>query len=124
VTDTDIDIRGSAPIMTTKDVILEMRADLKSLGNIVGDIKREQSLVADHLTRDKDLNIERRNRMEGIQAGFTRRLDDHDLAFDALHTWKDQASGALALVRWALGASLLAAVLMVAQIIVAVLSPK
>ena len=118
--DTDVDIRGSAPIMTTKDVILEMRADLKALGGIVGDIKREQSVVADHLTRDKDLSIERRTRMNEVQAGFTRRLDDHDASLDVLHTWKSEASGALALVRWALGASLLAAVLVILQIITVV----
>jgi hypothetical protein len=115
VTDTDVDIRGSAPILTTKDVILEMRADLRSLATVVDDIKREQSVVADHLTRDKDLNIERRSRMTEIQTGFTRRLDDHDESLGALHKWKNEATGALALVRWALGASLLAAGVVLAQ---------
>jgi hypothetical protein len=124
VTDTDIDIRGSAPIMTTKDVILEMRSDIKSLGADVADIKREQSLVADHLTRDKDLTIERRNRMMEIQTGFSQRLDDHETQIDSFHKWKNEASGALALVRWALGASLLAAVLVVIEIGLAVTGHK
>jgi hypothetical protein len=120
VNDTDVDIRGSAPIMTTKDVIMEMRTDLKKLGETVGDISREQSRVADHLTRDVDLSIERRTRMAEIQSVFTRRLDDHETSLDTLHTWKNQATGALALVRWALGASLLAAVLVIVEIVVAV----
>ena len=118
--DTDVDIRGSAPIMTTKDVILEMRADLKTLAVDVSNIRREQSVVADHLTRDKDLTIERRSRMTEVQSAFTRRLDDHETSLDILHTWKSEAAGALALVRWALGASLLAAVLVVIEIILAV----
>ena len=47
---------------------------------------------------------------------MTARLDSHEKAILDLQRWRDEAAGAIRLARWALGASLVASVLMVVQI--------
>ena len=111
------DVRGSAPVMTTKDVILELRSDVKALGRDVSEIKREQSAVADHLKREQDVQAERNDRLTEIRTGLTSRIDVHATEIDKLNSFRDKTEGAITLARWALGSSLLAAAAVVAQFI-------
>jgi hypothetical protein len=114
------DIRGSAPVMTTKDVILELRSDVKLLGRDVSEIKREQSVVADHLRREQSRDAERNDRLTEIRTGLASRIDVHALEIDKLNSFRDKTEGAIILARWALGASLLAAIAVVAQFLLSV----
>jgi len=100
------DVRGSAPLMTTKDLILEMRSDLKALASDVTEIKQAQAVSG-----------ERRSTMFQRASDIDRRLDEHDGNFRTLFSWKDEASGAIGLVKWALGGSLIASGLVVVEII-------
>lgn len=54
--------------------------------------------------------------MQRVADTITARLDSHEKAILELQRWRDEAAGAIRLARWALGASLLASVLIVLQI--------
>lgn len=100
------DVRGSAPLLTTKDVILEMRHDLKALAVDVTEIKQSQAVSG-----------ERRSTMFQRASDIDKRLDGHDDQIGSLEHWKDSASGALVLAKWALGGSLIASGLVVLEIV-------
>lgn len=107
------DIRGSSPLMTTKDVILEMRGDLKKVAADVIELKKEHALVATALNAERELVTERRARMNEARASIDDRLDNHEHEIKQLNSWRAEAEGALRLAKWALGASLLATILMI-----------
>ena len=70
----------------------------------------------DSVARDQALSVERRAFMQRAADAIAARLDSHEKAILDLQRWRDEAAGAIRLARWALGASLLASVLMVLQI--------
>ena len=95
--------------MTQRELLLEVRDDLKTLRGEIGIVAREQAVAAD-----------RRASMQATATAIHARLDSHEKAIDDLQKWRDEAAGAMRLARWALGTSLLATILMVAQIVSAV----
>ena len=102
--------------------VSEIKDYVKTLSRDVGDIKREQTAVADHLKREQDQQTERNSRLTEIRTGLASRIDVHATEIDKLNTFKDKTEGAITLARWALGSSLLAAAAVVAQFIISVLA--
>ena len=91
--------------ITQRELLLEMREDLRALRSAV-----------DAVAGDQALSVERRASMQRVADTITARLDSHEKAILDLQRWRDEAAGAIRLARWALGASLLASVLIVLQI--------
>jgi len=91
--------------MTQRDLLMEMRGDIRALRSVV-----------DSVALDQALSVERRASMQQVADTITARLDSHQKAIVDLQRWRDEAAGAIRLARWALGASLVASVLMVLQI--------
>ena len=91
--------------ITPRELLLELRDDVRALRSAV-----------DAVARDQALSVERRASMQRVADSITARLDSHEKAILALQRWRDEAAGAIRLARWALGASLLAWVLIVLQI--------
>ncbi|MGH2511245.1 MAG: hypothetical protein ACRDGQ_01020 [Candidatus Limnocylindrales bacterium] len=97
---------GAALIgITQRELLMELRDDIRSLRSVV-----------DSVARDQALSVERRASMQRVADTITARLDSHEKAIRLLQRWRDEAAGAIRLARWALGASLVASVLMVLQI--------
>lgn len=90
---------------TQREILLELRDDVRALRSAV-----------DAVARDQALSVERRAAMQRVADTITARLDSHEKAILDLQRWRDEAAGAIRLARWALGASLLASVLIVLQI--------
>ena len=91
--------------MTQRDLLMEMRGDIRALRSVV-----------DSVALDQALSVERRASMQQVADTISARLDSHQKAILDLQRWRDEAAGAIRLARWALGASLVASVLMVLQI--------
>lgn len=94
-----------AVAITQRELLLELRADIRAMSDKLDAVVREQAVGG-----------ERRVAMQAKVAQVDARLDAHDAAIDELRRWRDEAAGAIRLARWALGASLLASILMVVQI--------
>jgi len=91
--------------ITQRELLMESRDDIRALRSVV-----------DSVARDQALSVERRPSMQRVANTITARLDSHEKAILDLQRWRDEAAGAIRLARWALGASLVASVLMVLQI--------
>ena len=91
--------------ITQRELLMEMRDDIRALRSVV-----------DSVARDQALSVERRASMQRVADTITALLDSHEKAILDLQRWRDEAAGAIRLARWALGASLVASVLMVLQI--------
>ena len=91
--------------ITQRELLMEMRDDIRALRSAVDDVARDQAL-----------SVERRASMHQVADTITARLDSHEKAILDLQRWRDEATGAIRLARWALGASLVASALMVLQI--------
>lgn len=96
--------------ITQRELLLEMRSDLKVLNAAVEAIAKDQAL-----------GVERRTHMQRSSDSMTGRLDQHDKELDDLRRWRDRADGAMVLARWALGASLVSLVAVSVQFIRAIL---
>jgi hypothetical protein len=92
--------------ITQRELLLEMRADLKILAEKV-----------DCIAKDQAMGVERRASMQRRADDIFSRLDGHDRDLDELRRWRDRADGAMVLARWALGASLVSLAAVVMQII-------
>jgi hypothetical protein len=95
--------------ITQRELLLEMRSDLKNLTTTVDSIAKDQALGA-----------ERRANMQRSADSIFLRLDAHDRELDDLRRWRDRADGAMVLARWALGASLISLIAVVLQVVAAV----
>jgi hypothetical protein len=93
------------PGVTQRELLMEMRDDIRALRSAVASVARDQTL-----------SVERRASMQRVADTITARLDSHEKAILDLQRWRDEAAGAIRLARWALGASLVASALMVLQI--------
>jgi hypothetical protein len=82
--------------LTQREVIMEIRDDVKEL-----------KVVVDVIARDQALGVERRANMQRSADAIFGRLDQHDHELDEFRRWRDRADGALILAKWALGASLI-----------------
>jgi hypothetical protein len=81
--------------LTQRELLMEMREDIKGLKTTV-----------DAIARDQAAGVERRAAMQRSADSIYERLDGHDRDLDRMLTWQNRADGALVLARWALGASL------------------
>lgn len=102
-------VSEDAVAITQRELLLEMREEIRSLRRMLEDVAREQAIT-----------VERRSSMQTRAASIDLRLDTHEKAIAELQRWRDEAAGAIKLARWALGASLLASILLVFQIAAAV----
>lgn len=82
--------------ITQRELLLEMRSDVKGLKDTV-----------DAIARDQALGVERRANMRRDADAIYSRLAELDREIEDLRRWRDRADGAMVLARWALGASLL-----------------
>lgn len=96
---------SSVVAITQRELLMEMRDEIRALRAAV-----------DAVARDQALSVERRSTMQRVADTISARLDSHEKAILELQRWHDEAAGAIRLARWALGASLVASVLMVLQI--------
>lgn len=96
---------SSVVAITQRELLMEMRDEMRALRAAV-----------DAVARDQALSVERRSTMQRVADTISARLDSHEKAILELQRWRDEAAGAIRLARWALGASLVASVLMVLQI--------
>lgn len=85
--------------ITQRELLLEMREDIRGLKATVDEIARDQALGA-----------ERRANMQRSADAIYARLDAHDRDLDRMQAWQNRADGAMVLARWALGASLVSLV--------------
>jgi hypothetical protein len=92
--------------ITQRELLLELREDIRGLKSTVDAIAREQAL-----------GVERRANMQRSADGILSRLDQHDRELDDLRRWRDRADGAMVLARWALGASLVSLVVVEMQVV-------
>ena len=92
--------------ITQRELLLEMREDIRGL-----------KATVDAIARDQALGVERRANMQRSADGILSRLDQHDRELDDLRRWRDRADGAMVLARWALGASLVSLVAVVLQVL-------
>ncbi len=81
--------------LTQRDLLMEMREDIKGLKTTV-----------DAIAKDQALGVERRASMQRSADSIYARLDGHDRDLDRMQAWQNRADGAMVLARWALGASL------------------
>jgi hypothetical protein len=91
--------------ITQREMLLEMRSDLKTLREAV-----------DGIAKDQAMSVERRANMQRTAETLHARLDAHDRELDDLRRWRDRADGAMVLARWALGASLVSLVAVCIQL--------
>jgi hypothetical protein len=92
--------------ITQRELLLEMREDIRGL-----------KATVDAIARDQALGVERRANMQRSADGIVSRLDEHERELDDLRRWRDRADGAMVLARWALGASLVSLVAVLLQVV-------
>lgn len=80
--------------ITFRELLLEMREDIRALRSAV-----------DAAARDQALSVERRASMQRLADTITARLDSHEKAILVLQRWRDEAAGAIRLARWARASS-------------------
>ena len=95
--------------LTQRDLLMEMREDIKGLKASV-----------DAIAKDQALGVERRASMQRSADSIYARLDGHDRDLDRMLAWQNRADGALVLARWALGASLVSLVAVALQVLATV----
>jgi hypothetical protein len=88
--------------ITQRELLMEMRDDIRALRSVVDAVARDQALSVEHLAS-----------MQRVADTVNTRLDSHEKAILDLQRWRDEAAGAIRLARWALGASLVASALTV-----------
>lgn len=85
--------------LTQRELLMEMREEIKSL-----------KATVDAIAKDQALGVERLAIMQRSADSIYARLDAHDRDLDRMLAWQNRADGALVLARWALGASLVSRV--------------
>lgn len=103
---------GGAPVtgddvgITQRELLMEMREDIKGL-----------KITVDTIAADQAMGVERRRNMQGKADEIHARLLAHDRELDDLRRWRDRADGGMMLARWALGASLVSLAAVIVQAI-------
>ena len=95
--------------ITQRELLLELREDIRGL-----------KATVDAIARDQALGVERRANMQRSADSIYARLDAHDRDLDQMQAWQHRADGAMVLARWALGASLVSLVVVVLQVLATV----
>lgn len=75
--------------LTQRDLLMEMREDIKGL-----------KATVDAIARDQALGVERRASMQRSADSIYARLDAHDRDLDRMQAWQNRADGAMVLARW------------------------
>jgi hypothetical protein len=91
----DVAAGGDDAGLTQRELLMELREDIKGL-----------KATVDAIAKDQALGVERRAAMQRSAESIYERLDGHDRDLDRMLAWQNRADGALVLARWALGASL------------------
>jgi len=104
----NVDHPGAIAI-TQRELLLELREDIRAL-----------KATVDAIAKDQALGAERRANMQRSADSIYERLDGHDRDLDRMQTWQNRADGAMVLARWALGASLVSLIAVALQILAAV----
>ena len=94
--------------LTQRELLMEMREDIKGL-----------KATVDAIAKDQALGVERRASMQRSADSIYARLDGHDRDLDRILAWQNRADGALVLARWALGASLVSLLAVGMQLVAA-----
>jgi hypothetical protein len=105
----DVAAAGEDAGLTQRELLMEMREDIKGL-----------KATVDAIAKDQALGVERRAAMQRSADSIYDRLDGHDRDLDRMLAWQNRADGALVLARWALGASLVSLVAVALQVLAAV----
>ncbi len=79
--------------LTQRDLLMEMREDIKGL-----------KATVDAIAKDQALGAERRRNMQRSADAIYARPGGHDRDPGRMQAWQNRADGAMALARWALGA--------------------
>jgi len=95
--------------ISQRELLMEMRGDIKEL-----------KVTVDVIAKDQALGAERRANMQRSADSIYARLDGHDRDLDRMLAWQNRADGALVLARWALGASLVSLVAVALQVLATV----
>jgi hypothetical protein len=95
--------------ITQRELLMEMREDIKGL-----------KATVDAIAKDQALGVERRASMQRSADSIYARLDGRDRDLDRMLAWQNRADGTLVLARWALGASLVSLVAVVLHILATV----
>ena len=95
--------------LSQRDLLLEMRDDIKALAAKVDAIVRDQATAAE---RNTNMQVH----CAAVHARINLRDRDQDIEMDDMRQWRDRADGALLLARWALGASLISLAAVILQI--------
>jgi hypothetical protein len=95
--------------ITQRELLLELREDIRGL-----------KATVDAIARDQALGVERRASMQRSADSIYARLDAHDRDLDRMQAWQNRADGAMVLARWALGASLVSLVAVALEVLAAV----
>jgi hypothetical protein len=104
----DVAAGGDDAGLTQRELLMEMREDIKGL-----------KATVDAIARDQALGVERRASMQRSADSIYARLDGHDRDLDRILAWQNRADGALVLARWALGASLVSLLAVGMQLVAA-----
>jgi hypothetical protein len=102
-------VSNDAVGLSQRDLLMEMREDIKGL-----------KATVDAIAKDQALGVERRASMQRSADSTYDRLDAHDRDLDRMQAWQNRADGAMVLARWALGASLVSLMAVGMQLIAAV----
>ncbi|HEY4753342.1 MAG TPA: hypothetical protein VIH37_08665, partial [Candidatus Limnocylindrales bacterium] len=89
----DVAAAGDDAGLTQRDLLMELREDIRGL-----------KATVDAIARDQAAGVERRAAMQRSAESIYDRLDGHDRDLDRVQAWQDRADGALVLARWARGA--------------------
>lgn len=92
--------------LTQRELLLEMRSEIKAAAERVDQISRDQAVAAERRSTMSD----RAARIDAALADHARRIGDAD-------DYIARKRGAVSLARWAVGASGIALALVVAQIV-------
>jgi len=105
----DVATGGEDAGLTQRELLMELREDIKGL-----------KATVDAIARDQAAGVERQASMQRSADSIYARLDGHDRDLDRMQAWQNRADGVIVLARWALGASLVSLVAVALQVLAVV----
>ena len=87
----DVAAAGDDTGLTQRELLMELREEIKGL-----------KATVDAIARDQALGAERRASMQRSADSIYARLDGHDRDLDRILAWQNRADSAPVLARWAL----------------------
>jgi hypothetical protein len=108
---------AEAVAITQRELLMELREDVRRLSAVVADMAAEQGRLADSIRSEQELGIERRNTMRRAADALSVRVDDHAIRIDTLERHRDRQDGAMVFAKAAFGTSAVALAAVVLQIL-------